>query len=91
MPTKNHLAQRISNKQRKNEYLKKKALTKKEIETAISGLSNNDQILHEKVVQIDNLFGLYLEFRKEAERFSKFVTSKVEEFEQQRSENKDGA
>ena len=94
MPIKNHLAQKILRKQRENEYLKKKALTKKEIETAIKGLSNNDQILNQKVIQIDNLFGLYLEFRKEAEKFSEFVTSRLEkakEFEQQRSENKEGA
>ena len=69
--------------------MKKKALTKKEIEKSISGLSNNDQILYDKILQIDNLFGLYLEYRKDAEKFSEFVTSKAKEFEQQRSENED--
>ena len=61
------------------------------MEQAIGGLSSNDQILHDKILQIDNLFGLYLEYRKETEKFSKFVTSKAKEFEQQRSEDKQGA
>jgi len=72
--------------------LKKSKLTRKEIEQAISGLSSNDQVLYDKILQIDNLFGLYLEYRKDAEKFNKFVKAKAEEFEkQQRSENKEGA
>ena len=62
------------------------------MEQAISGLSSNDQVLYDKILQIDNLFGLYLEYRKDAEKFNKFVKAKAEEFEkQQRSENKEGA
>ena len=61
------------------------------MEQAISGLSNNDQILHDKILQIDNLLGLYLEYRKDTEKFNKFDTSKAKEFEQQRSEDKEGA
>ena len=76
--------------QRKNEYLKKNKLTRKETEQAIDGLSNNDQILFNKILQIDNLLGLYLEFKKETDSFDKFVKEKVKEFEQ-RSENKKGA
>mgnify|MGYP003150168455 CR=1 FL=1 len=70
--------------------MKKKALTKKEIEKALDGLSNNDQYLHNKLLQIDNIFGLYLEYRKETEEFNKFVIAKAEEFEQ-RSKDKKGA
>ena len=90
MPIKNHLAQKILNKQRKNEYLKKKKITRREIEKVLNGLSNNDQYLHNKLLQIDNLLGLYLEYRKDTEKFNKFVTSKAKEFEQQRSENTKG-
>ena len=62
------------------------------MEQAISGLSSNDQVLYDKILQIDNLFGLYLEYRNDAEKFNKFVKAKAEEFEkQQRSENKEGA
>ena len=71
--------------------MKKSKLTRKEIEKAIGGLSDNDQYLHNKILQIDNLLGLYLEYRKDTEKFNKFVTSKAKEFEQQRSENKEGA
>ena len=70
--------------------MKKKALTKKEIDNALGGLSNNDQILFNKVLQIDSLFGLYLEYRKDTEKFNKFVTSKAEELERQQSDNKEG-
>ena len=70
--------------------MKKKALTKKEIENALGGLSNNDQILFNKVLQIDSLFGLYLEYRKDTEKFNKFVTSKAEKLERQQSDNKEG-
>ena len=85
------MVQKKWQKQRKSEYLKKSKLTRKEIEQAIDGLSNNDQYLHNKMLQMDNLLGLYLEFRKDTEKFSKFVTSKAKEFEQQRSEDNEGA
>jgi hypothetical protein len=72
--------------------LSKKKLTNKEITAAIDGLSNNDQFLNKKIIQMDNLFGLYLEYRKETDKFNKFVKGKIKEFEQrQRSEIKEGA
>tara|TARA_Y100000310_G_C20166412_1_gene571555 strand:+ start:382 stop:597 length:216 start_codon:yes stop_codon:yes gene_type:complete len=71
--------------------LKRKKLTNKEITEAIEGLSRNDQYLNDKMLQIDNLLGLYLEYRKDTEKFNKFVKAKAEEFEQQRSKNKEGA
>ena len=55
----------------------------------MDGLSNNDQVLHEKLVQIDNLLGLYLEYRKDTEEFNKFVIAKAKKFEQ-RSKDKKG-
>ena len=60
------------------------------MEQAISGLSNNDQILHDKILQIDNLLGLYLEYRKDTDKFNRFVISKAEELEQQQSEDTKG-
>jgi len=68
--------------------LKKKKITRKEIEIVLDGLSNNDQYLNNKLLQIDNLFGLYLEYRKETEKFGEFVNSRAKEFEQKQSENK---
>ena len=59
---------------------------------AIDGLSNNDQYLNNKILRIDNLLGLYLEYKKETEKFSQFVKGKVEEFEkQERSKATKGA
>ena len=71
--------------------MKKNKLTRKEIENALNGLSSNDQILWKEILELKQVFSLYLEYRKETEKFSKFVTSKAKEFEQQRSENKEGA
>ena len=72
--------------------MKRKKLTNKEIAQAIAGLSENDQYLNNKLLRIDNLFGLYLEYRKDTDKFDKFVKGKVKEFEQkQRSEITKGA
>ena len=71
--------------------MKKNKLTRKEIKEALDTLNNNGQYLYDKILQIDNLLGLYLEYRKETEKFNKFVTSKAKEFERQRSEDKEGA
>ena len=72
--------------------MKKKKLTNKERDEALEGLNNNIQIVYNKVLYIDNLLGLYLEYRKDAEDFGEFVKAKAEEFEkQQRSEDKKGA
>ena len=70
---------------------KKNKLTNKEMTEAIAGLSNNDQILWKESVEMKQLFSLYLEYRKETEKFNKFVKAKVKEFEnKQRSEIKEG-
>tara|TARA_R100001480_G_scaffold44322_1_gene57518 strand:- start:144 stop:374 length:231 start_codon:yes stop_codon:yes gene_type:complete len=76
--------------------LKKKKLTKKQVEEAIGGLSSNDQVLWKEILELKQIFSLYLIYRKEVfnediEDFNKFVTSKAKEFEQQRSEDKEGA
>ena len=72
--------------------MKKKKLTNKERDVAIKGLSDNDQILYYKILHIDNLLGLYLEYRKDTDNFSKFVKVKAEEFEKrQKSKDKKGA
>ena len=71
--------------------MKKKKLTNKERDEAIVGLNNNDQILYNKILHIDNLIGLYLEYRRDTDKFSKFVKVKAEEFEKrQKSEDKKG-
>ena len=76
--------------------MKKKKLTKKQVEEAIGGLSSNDQVLWKEILELKQIFSLYLIYRKEVfnediKDFNKFVTSKAKEFEQQRSEDKEGA
>ena len=77
--------------------MKKKKLTKKEIEEAIGGLSSNDQVLWKEILELKQIFSLYLIYRKEVlnedtENFDKFVKAKSKEFEaKQRSENTEGA
>ena len=77
--------------------MKKKKLTKKEIEEAIGGLSSNDQVLWKEILELKQIFSLYLIYRKEVlneetEDFDKFVKAKAKEFEaKQRSENTEGA
>ena len=70
--------------------MKKNKLTRKEIKEALDTLNNNGQYLYDKILQIDNLLGLYLEYRKDTEEFNKFVIAKAEKFEQERSKDKKG-
>ena len=51
--------------------------TKKEIETVISKLINHVQMLEEKLGAIDTLFGLYLDWKKDKDKFNKFVEDTV--------------
>ena len=70
------LAVRRLKKQRKRDYLKKKALTKKEIDQSLAGLSMNDQILADKSFQHDVILSLILEHDK---KLNEFVKSRLKE------------
>jgi hypothetical protein len=72
--------------------LKKKKLTNKEITNVLGELSNNDQTLWKEILEIKQVFSLYLECIEHTDKFNKFVKGKVEEFEkQQRSKITKGA
>ena len=73
-------------KQRKRDCLKKKSLTKKEIDKSLAGLSMNDQILKDttdmlanKGFQHDVILSLILEHDK---KLNEFVKSRLKEVEQ---------
>ena len=68
--------------------MSKKKPTKKEFETVISRLINHVRFLDEKLGALDSLFGLYLEWRNDKDKFNKFVEAKVEKHQSQ-DENKD--
>ena len=59
--------------------MKKKALTKKEIDQSLAGLSMNDQILADKVFQHNVILSLILEHDK---KLNEFVKGRLEESEQ---------
>ena len=78
--------------------MKNSKLTNKEIKTsldviynALQKLSNNDQVVHDKTFQIETLFILYLKWKNEEEKFSKFVKEDLEKIEQSRLQDKEGA
>ena len=76
--------------------MKKKKLTNKERDEAIAGLSNNDRILLKKILETQQHFSLYLDYRQKVfkekvEDFTEFVNGLIEEFEKrQKSEDKKG-
>ena len=57
--------------------------TKKEIETVISTLISHVQMLEEKLGALDSLFGLYLNWKKDKDKFNKFVEDKVKKYQQE--------
>ena len=72
--------------------MKKKKLTNKELTEVISGLNQNDKILWKEILEIKQVFSLYLACIEHTDKFNKFVKDKVEEFEkQQRSKITKGA
>ena len=71
--------------------MSKKKLTNKEITETVGIIDKNTQHLYNLILQLNSRIDLYLEFSKDTDKFNKFVKAKVEEFEQQRSENKKGA
>ena len=54
--------------------MKKKNPTKKDILSAIN-------FIYQKMFHIDNLFGLYLEYKKDNKKFNKFIENRVKEIE----------
>ena len=65
--------------------MKKKALTKKEIDQSLAGLSMNDQILADIVFQHEMILSLILKHDKELD---KFIRKKLKEVEQHKSQDK---
>ena len=59
----------------------KKKPTKKEFETVISTLINHVHVIEEKLGALDSLFGLYLEWNKDKDKFNKFVEEKVKSYQ----------
>ena len=58
----------------------KKKPTKQEMESVISALIQHGHVLEEKVNAIDNLFGLYLDWKQEQNTFNKFIEKKIKKY-----------
>ena len=61
--------------------MKKKKPTAKQIETVISNIIQQLSYIEQKVNALDNLIGLYFEWKKDTDKFNKFVQKKVNEAE----------
>lgn len=59
--------------------MKKKKPTNKQIETVISNIIQQLQYLEQKVNALDNLMGLYFEWKKDTDKFNKFVQKRLKE------------
>ena len=64
----------------------KKKATKKDIETVISTLINHVRLLEEKLGALDSLFGLYLDWNNDKDKFNKFVEDKVKDYQSKQNE-----
>ena len=64
----------------------KKKPTKKDIETVISTLINHVRLLEEKLGALDSLFGLYLDWNNDKDKFNKFVEDKVKDYQKKKNE-----
>ena len=64
----------------------KKKPTKKEFETVISTLIKHVHVIEEKLGALDSLFGLYLEWNKDKDKFNKFVEEKVKSYQDKKNE-----
>ena len=61
--------------------MKKKKPTNKQIETVISNIIQQLQVIEQKVNALDNLIGLYFEWKKDTDKFNKFVQGRLKEMQ----------
>ena len=61
--------------------MKKKKPTSKQIETVISNIIQQLSYIEQKVNALDNLIGLYFEWKKDTDKFNKFVQKRVKEIQ----------
>tara|TARA_R100001530_G_scaffold113950_1_gene80898 strand:+ start:420 stop:650 length:231 start_codon:yes stop_codon:yes gene_type:complete len=62
--------------------LSKKKATKKEIETVISNMIREIEFVGRKLYELNITFGLYLEWKKDKDKFDKFVKKEIQNSKQ---------
>ena len=58
--------------------MKKKKPTKKDIEIVVSNLIKHLQIVEQKTDAIDNIFGMYIKYKKDKKGFQKYVKQQID-------------
>ena len=61
--------------------MKKKKPTSKQIETVISNIIQQLSYMEQKVNALDNLIGLYFQWKKDTDKFNKFVQKRLKEMQ----------
>ena len=61
--------------------MKKKKPTAKQIETVISNIIQQLSNIEQKVNALDNLIGLYFQWKKDTDKFNKFVQKRLKEMQ----------
>ena len=61
--------------------MKKKKPTAKQIETVISNIIQQLSNIEQKVNALDNLIGLYFQWKKDTDKFNKFDQKRVKEIQ----------
>ena len=55
----------------------KKKPTKKDIEVVVSNLINHLQVIEQKADALDNVFGMYIKYKKDEKSFQKYVKKQI--------------
>ena len=58
--------------------MKKKKPTKKDIEVVVSNLIRHLQIVEQKVDGIDNIFGMYIKYKKDEKGFQEYIKKQID-------------
>ena len=65
--------------------MKNKKPTGKQIELVLSNIINELELLKQKFGALDNLIGLYFEWKKDTDKFNKYVQGRVKELEEKKN------
>ena len=58
--------------------MKKKKPTKKDIEVVVSNLIKHLQVIEQKIDALDNIFGMYIKYKKDGTSFQKYVKKQID-------------
>ena len=58
--------------------MKKKKPTNKDIEIVVSNIIKHLQVIEQKMNGIDNLFGMYIRYKKDEKSFQKYIKKQID-------------